>query len=180
MLRPCTRLSVISGTLPVWAVTLPRMCPFLFSRAPRCDQSQKKELERMPSHAKPRPEDSEDAPEVHCIWTILRCALDAGDCVARRLGSLAFTINASMWQESKVGSFLKRRATVQTELNASSPLMRRPCGNAIVELMFPRHRPIQGRCRSYPRSCCSASLQIVLSEAPQVLAACLQSCAVNS
>ncbi|CAE7421009.1 hecd-1 [Symbiodinium microadriaticum] len=69
-------LSVISGTLPVWAVTLPRMCPFLFSLKTR--KMLLKYTAFGPSFA------------VH--WT----------------------------QESKVGSFLKRRATVQTELNAQT------------------------------------------------------------
>eukprot|EP00930_Biecheleria_cincta_P058698 TRINITY_DN4449_c0_g2_i1.p1 TRINITY_DN4449_c0_g2~~TRINITY_DN4449_c0_g2_i1.p1 ORF type:complete len:2425 (+),score=436.97 TRINITY_DN4449_c0_g2_i1:100-7374(+) len=69
-------LSVISGTLPLWAVVLPRVCPFLFSLKTR--KMLLKYTAFGPSFA------------VH--WT----------------------------QESKVGSFLKRRATVQTELNAAS------------------------------------------------------------
>ncbi|CAE7195090.1 hecd-1 [Symbiodinium natans] len=69
-------LSVISGTLPMWAVTLPRLCPFLFSLKTR--KMLLKYTAFGPSFA------------VH--WT----------------------------QESKVGSFLKRRATVQTELNAQT------------------------------------------------------------
>eukprot|EP00931_Biecheleriopsis_adriatica_P047296 TRINITY_DN27247_c0_g1_i1.p1 TRINITY_DN27247_c0_g1~~TRINITY_DN27247_c0_g1_i1.p1 ORF type:complete len:1914 (+),score=472.63 TRINITY_DN27247_c0_g1_i1:852-5744(+) len=69
-------LSVISGTLPLWAVVLPRLCPFLFSLKTR--KMLLKYTAFGPSFA------------VH--WT----------------------------QESKVGSFLKRRATVQTELNAQT------------------------------------------------------------
>eukprot|EP00930_Biecheleria_cincta_P058696 TRINITY_DN4449_c0_g1_i1.p1 TRINITY_DN4449_c0_g1~~TRINITY_DN4449_c0_g1_i1.p1 ORF type:complete len:645 (+),score=117.22 TRINITY_DN4449_c0_g1_i1:315-2249(+) len=68
-------LSVISGTLPRWAVILPRVCPFLFSLKTR--KMLLKYTAFGPSFA------------VH--WT----------------------------QESKVGSFLKRRATVQTELNSA-------------------------------------------------------------
>jgi E3 ubiquitin-protein ligase HECTD1 len=67
-------LSVVSGTLPLWATTLPRLCPFLFSLKTR--KMLLKYTAFGPSFA------------VH--WT----------------------------QESKVGSFLRRRATVQTELNA--------------------------------------------------------------
>ncbi|CAE8601169.1 unnamed protein product [Polarella glacialis] len=69
-------LSVISGTLPLWAVTLPRLCPFLFSLKTR--KMLLKYTAFGPSFA------------VH--WT----------------------------QESKVGSLLKRRATIQTELNAAT------------------------------------------------------------
>jgi len=68
--------SVISGTLPRWAVTLPKVCPFLFSLKTR--KMLMKYTAFGPSFA------------VH--WT----------------------------QEHKVGSFLKRRATVQTELNAQT------------------------------------------------------------
>eukprot|EP00435_Cladocopium_sp_Y103_P063070 s429_g24.t1 len=68
--------SVISGTLPRWAVTLPKICPFLFSLKTR--KMLMKYTAFGPSFA------------VH--WT----------------------------QEHKVGSFLKRRATVQTELNAQT------------------------------------------------------------
>jgi E3 ubiquitin-protein ligase TRIP12 len=67
-------LSVVSGTLPLWATILPRLCPFLFSLKTR--KMLLKYTAFGPSFA------------VH--WT----------------------------QESKVGSFLRRRATVQTELNA--------------------------------------------------------------
>lgn len=67
-------LTVVSGTLPVWAMILPRLCPFLFSLKTR--KMLLKYTAFGPSFA------------VH--WT----------------------------QESKVGSFLRRRATVQTELNA--------------------------------------------------------------
>merc|ERR1719310_433809 len=67
-------LSVVSGTLPLWATTLPRLCPFLFSLKTR--KMLLKYTAFGPSFA------------VH--WM----------------------------QESKVGSFLRRRATVQTELNA--------------------------------------------------------------
>lgn len=67
-------LSVVTGTLPLWATTLPRLCPFLFSLKTR--KMLLKYTAFGPSFA------------VH--WT----------------------------QESKVGSFLRRRATVQTELNA--------------------------------------------------------------
>jgi len=69
-------LSVISGTLPMWAVTLPKVCPFLFSLKTR--KMLMKYTAFGPSFA------------VH--WT----------------------------QEHKVGTFLKRRATVQTELNAQT------------------------------------------------------------
>jgi len=69
-------LSVVSGTLPLWAMTLPRLCPFLFSLKTR--KMLLKYTAFGPSFA------------VH--WT----------------------------QESKVGSFLRRRATVQTELNAQT------------------------------------------------------------
>jgi len=68
-------LSVVSGTLPLWATTLPRLCPFLFSLKTR--KMLLKYTAFGPSFA------------VH--WT----------------------------QESKVGHFLKRRATVQTELNSA-------------------------------------------------------------
>jgi len=67
-------LSVVSGTLPFWATTLPRLCPFIFSLKTR--KMLLKYTAFGPSFA------------VH--WT----------------------------QDSKVGSFLRRRATVQTELNA--------------------------------------------------------------
>jgi hypothetical protein len=69
-------LSVVSGTLPRWAMVLPRLCPFLFNLKTR--KMLLKYTAFGPSFA------------VH--WT----------------------------QESKVGSFLRRRATVQTELNAQS------------------------------------------------------------
>lgn len=69
-------LSVVSGTLPLWATTLPRLCPFLFSLKTR--KMLLKYTAFGPSFA------------VH--WT----------------------------QDSKVGSFLRRRATVQTELNAQT------------------------------------------------------------
>jgi hypothetical protein len=69
-------LSVVSGTLPRWAMVLPRLCPFLFSLKTR--KMLLKYTAFGPSFA------------VH--WT----------------------------QESKVGSFLRRRATVQTELNAQT------------------------------------------------------------
>jgi len=69
-------LSVVSGTLPMWCTTLPRLCPFLFSLKTR--KMLLKYTAFGPSFA------------VH--WT----------------------------QDSKVGSFLKRRATVQTELNAQT------------------------------------------------------------
>merc|ERR1719262_2068394 len=69
-------LSVVSGTLPLWATTLPRLCPFLFSLKTR--KMLLKYTAFGPSFA------------VH--WT----------------------------QESKVGSFLRRRATLQTELNTQT------------------------------------------------------------
>lgn len=69
-------LSVVSGTLPLWVTTLPRLCPFLFSLKTR--KMLLKYTAFGPSFA------------VH--WT----------------------------QEGKVGSFLRRRATVQTELNAQT------------------------------------------------------------
>ncbi|CAE8601711.1 unnamed protein product [Polarella glacialis] len=69
-------LSALSGTLPVWATTLPLLCPFLFSLKTR--RMLLKYTAFGPAFA------------VHWI------------------------------QESKVGSFLKRRATVQTELNAAT------------------------------------------------------------
>ncbi|CAK0801217.1 unnamed protein product [Prorocentrum cordatum] len=69
-------LSVVSGTLPRWAMVLPRLCPFLFNLKTR--KMLLKYTAFGPSFA------------VH--WT----------------------------QESKVGSFLRRRATVQTELNSQN------------------------------------------------------------
>jgi len=69
-------LSVVSGTLPLWATTLPRLCPFLFSLKTR------KMLLKYTAFG----------PSFGVHWT----------------------------QENKVGSFLRRRATVQTELNAQS------------------------------------------------------------
>jgi len=69
-------LSVVSGTLPLWAMTLPRLCPFLFSLKTR------KMLLKYTAFG----------PAFAVHWT----------------------------QECKVGSFLRRRATVQTELNAQT------------------------------------------------------------
>lgn len=69
-------LSVVSGTLPWWATTLPRLCPFLFSLKTR------KMLLKYTAFGA--------SFAVH--WT----------------------------QENKVGAFLRRRATVQTELNAQT------------------------------------------------------------
>jgi len=69
-------LSVVSGTLPRWAIVLPRLCPFLFSLETR--KMLLKYTAFGPSFA------------VH--WA----------------------------QESKVGSFLRRRAMVPTELNSQT------------------------------------------------------------
>jgi len=67
-------LSVVSGTLPLWAMTLPRLCPFLFNLKTR------KMLLKFTAFG----------PSFAVHWM----------------------------QDSKVGCFLRRRATVQTELNA--------------------------------------------------------------
>eukprot|EP00971_Amphidinium_carterae_P258426 5129151-Amphidinium_carterae.1 len=69
-------LSVVSGTLPRWATTLPRLCPFLFSLKTR------KMLLKYTAYG----------PSFGVHWA----------------------------QESKLGPFLRRRATVQTELNAQA------------------------------------------------------------